>query len=335
MRKAAIAASILLASILLLSGSANANDPMGGRGSDEGMRQNGTPGGPSGSPHPWGAMEGGRNIGNEMMFRYSRNGPDIGITDKDGKGITMRISDVGLSGDDGYYLIDIAERNWTYSELDDENGGAIGRYDLSSSWRPGNSTVNISLEFELEWTHEGGQLRYRLNIEGIPDDGMLTIRSTYRLESFDEWGPGFKAEGRGVRIIGEREDDLGRIESAGRMRYRSSNSWEEAPAEITITPSDDETSVNTSATLEKGADSISTEATITLFESFVNELSHVIDGGISYVRDHIASFLIGLGSAMMVVVVSLALLSRIRVDGSEGVVLEKNRYYRSVKGRSR
>lgn len=335
MRKAAIAASILLASILLLSGSATAHNSMEGRGAGEGRRPEGTPGGPPGSPRPWGAMEGGRNIGNEMMFRYSRNGPDIGITDKDGKGITMRISDIGLSGHDGCYLIDLAERNWTYSELEDENGGARGRYDLPSSWRPGNATVNISLEFELDWTHEGGQLRYRLNIDGIPDDGTLTIRSTYRLESSDGWGSGFMAEGRGVRIIGDREDDLGRIESAGRMRYRSSNSWEETPAEITIAPSDEEASVNTSATLEKGADSISTEASMTLFESFVNELGHVIEEGISYVRDHIASFLIGFGSVMMVVIVSLALLSRVEVDGSEGIVLEKNRYYRSVKGRSR
>lgn len=330
MRIKMLTAMLMIAAVAILPFSVNGGFMRSEMSDDMGFQGDGEEGASGMGPH------GTRRLREGMAFHYGEGSPSIYIGSEDGKtGLSMEVRSVRFTNDADSMELDMEENGWSLdNEGSDQN---IYRYTKRASWRIGSVDSGVESEMEIRYELSEGEgsriMNYSIKIDEVPGEGDLSISYGFKVDSNENGACCMRTRNRerkGMDIVGEDSSYLGSIEPRMTANVNTSTEPGAIETEVIENVTGDTGVMDVGMSLSGDPQSVETGGYITLLDEFIEAVAGAAEEAVSYVMDHIYSFLIGGGIVIAAILVSVAIFARRdqKRDYSNELNLDESPIYR-------
>ena len=272
-----------------------------------------------------------------FYYRYMTSNPSASIEDDEGEGsIQLSLNGLEHTGNGVKSTIDPEDLSWEVTETDETDGKAI-MYQTNAEWKGENGeskgTSAIMMKFTYKWEGDKKSIDVDIEVEDTPGEGALDIDLGILSEGLNQQcsvnKQVQKMNGYRYQYQSSSGEDLGEIiiDEEADVEVGGVEEQVDTAVDVTSTTSGETISISSSLTQDVGSYSVS--GSLVIFDELLEAISEVGENAVSYVKDHIVSFTIGLSFLIIAFVAAVAFLSKKgKETGGEDLKLMNNRYYR-------
>lgn len=309
-----------------MSGSAGSNYQTGGNQfKGQGGKGNGGP--------KWEGTGTQRPLDKGFSFNGNGSGPEVALVDNSSRGVSIRLSSIEFFGNEKHLGLDVVNHTWYMNESTGPAGQIDRAYKSKIAWSPGGPVANLTSSFGLIWNEFSRMMMFRFHIDLLPGNGTLRLTYRFQSESASSWGSGHWRSGNGELSLGNDDGvEFCEVNHSSIFIYSIDEENKTGPLSVSGIASSEEAMLITEGAVRSDITSVELEGSMTLFDPFILGIVEKVEEGVDFVMDHILSFLIGGTIITVITLLILTVMTLKRKDGADGLVLERNRYYKRPKG---